>query len=183
MRGEKGQTYDDWIGSESWKGGQEAEDAFGDALKVKYPLARRATLQEQYKHIDWVCLAGSIDVKALKSKRRGTAKDEDTIWVEFKNNVGKPGWLYGEQDFVAFEGLQDYIIVRTGLLRRLAEKLCNTTELVDSPREALYKGYSRRNRDDLISIIKRSDLLTIVHKKLNKICHISTSTTQETLNF
>ena len=33
MRGEKGQTYEDWIGSESWKGGQEAEDAFGDALR------------------------------------------------------------------------------------------------------------------------------------------------------
>ena len=35
--------------------------------------------------------------------------------MEFKNNVGSPGWLYGEQDFVAFEGLQDYIIVQTGL--------------------------------------------------------------------
>tara|TARA_R100001591_G_scaffold104152_1_gene111710 strand:+ start:3613 stop:4164 length:552 start_codon:yes stop_codon:yes gene_type:complete len=183
VRGKRGQTYDDWVGSESWKGGQEAEDAFGDLVRVKYPEVRRSTLEEQYRHIDWVCSAGSIDVKALKSKNRGTAKDEDTIWVEFKNNVGAPGWLYGEQDFVAFEGLQDYVIVRTGALRRLAEKLCNTAELVDFAELALYKGYSRRNRDDLISMIKRSDLFTIVHKKLKKRCHISTSTTQENLNF
>jgi hypothetical protein len=183
VRGEIGQTYDDWVGSESWKGGQEAEDAFGALVRAKYPGARRSTLEEQYRHIDWVCEGGSIDVKALKSKNRGTAKDEDTIWVEFKNNVGAPGWLYGEQDFVAFEGLQDYVIVRTGVLRRLAEKLCNISEMVDSAQLALYKGYSRRNRDDLISIIKRSDLFTIVHTKLKKTCHISTNTTQETLNF
>ena len=178
MQGELGQKYEDWIGSESWKAGQDSEDAFGEILRGTYPEARKATLQEQYEHKDWICSIGSIDVKALKSKNRGSSRQEDYIWIEFKNNVGDEGWLYGTQDFVAFEGHNDYIIVRTQDLRRLCELFCYTNKRVDSASAALYKGYSRKNRSDLISMIRRSDLLTINHKVLKKPCRTSTNTTE-----
>ena len=71
MRGQKGQTYHDWVGTESWTEGQETEASFGELLEERYPGARPATLPEQYMHIDWVCSAGSIDVKALKRKNGG----------------------------------------------------------------------------------------------------------------
>jgi hypothetical protein len=180
MRGAAGQTYEDWIGSDSWKAGQSSEDSFGAILRGKYPEARKATLQEQYEHKDWVCSAGSIDVKALKSRNRGASKQEDYIWIEFRNNVGDAGWLYGTQDFVAFEGHEDYIVVRTEDLRRACELLCYIDKRVDRASDALYKGYSRKNRSDLISMIRRSDLLNINHKALKKTCRTSTNTTAGT---
>tara|TARA_R110002126_G_scaffold2213_2_gene12678 strand:+ start:240 stop:800 length:561 start_codon:yes stop_codon:yes gene_type:complete len=180
MRGQKGQTYHDWVGTESWTGGQETEASFGELLEERYPGARPATLPEQYMHIDWVCSAGSIDVKALKRKSRTGAKTEDFIWLEFKNNRGDKGWLYGQQDFIAFECIDHYLVVRREHLKDLAEELCSTNKSVATASDALYKGYTRRNRDDVISMIRRSDLLKIQYTKLNKICRTSTNTTKAT---
>lgn len=178
MRGQKGQTYKDWVGSGSWKEGQETEKSFGELIKIRYPGARPATLAEQYMHIDWVCSAGTVDVKAMKRKSRTGGKSEDFIWIEFKNNTGDKGWLYGQQDFLAFERALDYIVVRRCHLQELAEKLCRFDNMVQDSCNALYKGYSRHNRDDLLSMIRMSDLLTIQHTKLNKICRTSTNTTE-----
>jgi len=180
MRGQKGQTYQDWVGTESWMEGQNTEASFGELLEERYPGARPATLAEQYMHIDWVCSAGSIDVKAMKRKSRTGDKSQDIIWLEFKNNTGDKGWLYGKQDFIAFECIDHYLIVRTKHLQNLAEELCDTNKSVATASDALYKGYTRRNRDDLISMIRRSDLLKIQHTKLNKICRTSTNTTKVT---
>ena len=178
MRGQKGQTYQDWVGTDSWADGQETEASFGELLEERYPGARPATLAEQYMHIDWVCSAGSIDVKAMKRKSRTGDKSQDIIWLEFKNNTGDKGWLYGKQDFIAFECIDHYLIVRTKHLQNLAEELCDTNKSVAIASDALYKGYTRRNRDDLISMIRRSDLLKIQHTKLNKICRTSTNITK-----
>lgn len=180
MRGHRGQTYHDWVGTESWVEGQKTESSFGEILENRYPGARQATLEEQYQHKDWICSAGSIDVKALKRKSRRGGKTEDFIWLEFVNNSGDKGWLYGEQDFIAFECIDHYIIVRRQHLQDLAEELCQTDKKVARSSDALYKGYTRRNRDDLISMIRRSDLLKIQHTKLDKICRTSTNTTKVT---
>ena len=168
MKGQDGQTYQDWVGSDSWREGQETESDFGALVKERYPDARKATLDEQYQHKDWICSAGSIDVKALKRKSRASAKTEDFIWIEFVNNVGDAGWLYGEQDFLAFECIDNYIVVRRRHLQKLAEELCSTEKRVARAAEALYKGYSRQNRKDLISMIRRSDLLKLKHTILKK---------------
>ena len=65
-------TFQDWIGSESFENGQQVETEFGTLLKRRYPEAREATLEEQFKHIDWICNKGSIDVKAMKAVSRGS---------------------------------------------------------------------------------------------------------------
>lgn len=161
-------TYKDWVGSESWSFGFKTEGSFGDLLRKHYKDVREATLQEQYKHMDWICDIGSIDVKAIKRVSRHGDKNADLIWIEFRNTSGNAGWIYGQQDFVAFEGNDNYLLVRRSDLCRLSEKLCNLNLRVDSPKDALYKSYSRRNTRDIISMIKRDDLLTINHKLLLK---------------
>lgn len=168
MRGQKGQTYKDWVGSDSWKEGQESEKSFGDLVRNKYPDIREATLQEQYRHIDWVCSAGTIDVKGIKRKSRRGGKTTDFIWIEFRNNAGGKGWLYGEQDFIAFELDDSFIVVRREDLKNICEELCDLDKSVASASDALYKGYNRRNRSDLISMIRKSDLLKIKHSTINK---------------
>lgn len=168
MRGTPEQKYEDWIGSESWKDGQKSEESFGDLLREKYSDARAATLEEQYKGIDWVCSRGSIDVKAMKKVQRGGKVDPDIIWIEFRNNAGDEGWIYGEQDWIAFEKPEAYVICKREDLMHLAEWLCNLNKRVDKAKDALYKGYTRKNRKDLISMIRFSDLSKITTSELKK---------------
>lgn len=179
MRGAPNQKYEDWIGSDSWKGGQESEDLFGALLLEKYPEARRATLEEQYKGMDWICSKGSIDVKTMKSLQRGSAKQQDFIWIEFKNNAGEQGWIHGEMDWIAFEKEDRYVLCKRWDLCYIAERLCDLTSMVQNSQDALYKGYSRKNRKDLLSMIRASDLDRIPTQALKK-WRTSTSTMQAT---
>lgn len=161
-------TYRHYVGEECWHLGNHKELEFGMLIREIYDDVRPATKQEQYKHIDWVCSVGTIDVKAMKSVRRHTPRDATKIWVEFKNSMGNKGWLYGEQDFVAFEQPKCYIMVRRPALEKLSESLCDTEKKVDTPNHALYKGYNRKNSRDLISLIKTSDLLELQNRKIYK---------------
>lgn len=161
-------TYRHYVGEDCWHLGNKKEAEFGVLIQNIYEDVRPATLQEQYKHIDWVCSAGKIDVKAMKSIRRHHKKSAERIWVEFKNPMGKTGWLYGEQDFVAFEQPDFYIMVRRKDLAQLAEALCDMHTEVGTPKEALYKAYSRKDSRDLISMIMTKDLLTLQHRKIKK---------------
>lgn len=89
---------------ESARMGQTAEDLFENWLKEHQRKYRKATLSEQYKHIDFIINSEKlnkdikIDVKASKKvNRNDTSTNNDILWVEFKNVQGKNGWLYGEK--------------------------------------------------------------------------------------
>lgn len=161
-------AYKDFIGTASWSRGQKREAEFGDLLKKSYPEARPATLPEQYQSIDWICDKGTIDVKAMKRVATGSPIQSEFIWIEFRNNVGRKGWIYGEQDWLAFEAPDRYIMVKRSDLAALAEKLCNLEDAVESAKDALYKSYTRKNRKDVISMIRFSDLLKIDYSTLMK---------------
>ena len=168
MRGENNQTYDDWVNSESWTRGQSVEDQFGKALRKIYPEAYASSYQNQFNHIDWICDKGTIDVKAIKKINRMGSLDGSIIWIEFKNGIGEDGWILGEQDWIAFEMKDHFKMCRTKEVRDLAYSLCDLDNLVDKAEHALYKGYSRKNRKDLLSMIKASDLSEIECQILQK---------------
>jgi hypothetical protein len=161
-------TYKKWVGAQCWKEGNATEREFGKLLEGIYTDVKEATKEQQYKHIDWVCSAGTIDVKAMKRVSRHGKKSPDTIWIEFKNTLGNHGWVYGEQDFIAFEQADHYIMVRQKDLAELADRLCDKDSYVYTAREALYKVYNRKTNRDLISMIKTNDLLTLQHRKIQK---------------
>lgn len=161
-------TYEKWVGKSCWRDGMKKEDNFGKLIKAIYKDVRKATREEQRRHADWVCEIGTIDVKAIKGVTRRGKRDSGIIWVEFKNCYGCHGWLYGKQDFIAFEQPDCYIMVRRRDLCELSEMLCNLNDIVTRPSEALYKGYTRKNNRDLISMIKTEDLLTLQHRKIQK---------------
>lgn len=151
----------------TWGEGKATESVFFDLIKTYYPNAREATLEEQYKHIDYVCSIGTIDVKGKKRKNRHSNFDMDIVWLEFKSNEGFPGWLYGTQDFIAFERPYGFILVRTPDLLKLGKSLCNLGEKVAKSSEALYKGYTRKGRKDLLSMVSIKDVLTLPYKILH----------------
>lgn len=104
----------------------------------------------------------------MKRISRGSDIQSEFIWVEFKSNAGRSGWLYGKQDFVAFEAPDKFVIVRREDLQKLAEELCNLSDKVSKAKDALYKNYTREGKLDQISMIRFDDLFKIENFSLTK---------------
>lgn len=154
-------TYQHFKGTPSWSRGQKREADFGELLRERYPNARPANFAEQMQHIDWICERGTIDVKAMKRVSRSSPIQSELIWIEFKSNSGGKGWLYGAQDWVAFESTDRYFIVSRSELAKLCESLCDLNDEVSDAKSALYKAYTRRGKKDLISMLRFDDLFKI----------------------
>jgi hypothetical protein len=154
----------DWTKDKSWVRGQNTEHGrFLDVFSIIDPSPKASTREEQFKHIDFHTCIGTIDVKAMKRMSRGGSLQEEFMWVEFRNTSGHDGWLFGEQDWLAFEMSKGFTLVRTKHLLELANKLCDTDNFVRTAREAIYKVYQRKHTDDVISMIRFSDLNKIPH--------------------
>ena len=152
--------------------GKSAEDLFELFLKKSKKKYRPATLPEQYKHIDFIILNDkniTVDVKSPKKvSRYNNDTNDELIWVEFVNVNGNKGWLYGENDLLAFYRNSDssFYVVRTKDLAELCEKICDNKR-VFYPSEALYHRYTRSGRKDVLSMIKFEDLLKIKYNKIS----------------
>lgn len=153
-----------WIGSDSWNRGQAVELEFERLLRQRDPHFRRATKQEQFKHIDFVTSFGTIDVKAKKRLSRAASIQEERLWLEFRNVQGKHGWLTAPAlDVLAFERDDCFILVKRKSLLELADNLCDLNYHVSEQVKALYRAYTRRGRADLLSMITMEDLNLIPH--------------------
>lgn len=150
----------DWSKDErSWKMGEDVEsDRFRRVFSYIDPNPSEASRDEQFKHIDYHSIIGTIDVKAMKRVTRSGKRQTEFLWVEFRNSAGMNGWLYGEQEWMAFEKRDGFLFVKREDLKNLAIELCDTKTYVDKPQDALYRVYSRKNTDDVIAMIKYSDL-------------------------
>jgi len=151
---------------QSQKEGLRAEDLFREfAEKQGYAFEESPPSWNIHKHID--CFLSkdgkkrSFDVKALKRVARGNQYSQNSeIWVEFKNVRGRKGWLYGEADMIAFQDTEDsFLIFKREDLVSFCEEMVDETAVASSTRDALYKVYTRKDRKDVISRIKRADLI------------------------
>ena len=158
-----------WKNSESWNRGQLVEVDFSKLLESRNISWKKATRQQQFNHIDYTTSIGSIDVKAKKRISRSDSNSQsDLIWLEFKNVQGKKGWLCGSTDIIAFERENDFVLFRRKQLLDWAMDKCDIEQLVTNSRDALYKGYTRRGRKDLISIDKMKEMMEIYHRIWDK---------------
>lgn len=148
-----------WIGSDSWNRGQAVEREFERLLRQRDPHFRRATKEQQFKHIDFVTSFGTVDVKARKRLHRAKNLQEEKLWLEFRNVQGKHGWLTSPHlDVLAFERDDCFVLVKRLSLLELADNLCDLSHHVDSSDKAHYRAYTRKGRRDLLSVIAMSDL-------------------------
>ena len=156
--------------------GENAENLFLNAARSNGWDISDASRQDQFNHIDYYVQISpsskiSVEVKSRKKiKRNDKAVNDDFIWVEFKNVRGNRGWLYGKADCIAFEREHDFLIVNRRLFARLCEKLCDLTKVNVDPKLPLYTGYTRRDRQDLVSLIKMSDIENNIKFSLLKKC-------------
>ena len=152
---------------QSIKEGKSAEDEFSRLAKLRGFLVKPANGMEQFDHVDFHLtseeedglMTAMVDVKARKRKKRSDSYVQDEwIWVEFKNVRGKDGWLYGLADFIAFETEESFILSFRKELVDWCESKIDLKDKVYSAEEAEYMPYTRKGKQDLISMIQLRDI-------------------------
>ena len=147
--------------------GLTAEKEFSRLAKLRGFKVEPATGMEQFDHIDFHLTSDEEDgimtaMVDVKSRKRISRSDEsfhdELVWIEFKNVRGKDGWLYGLADFIAFEIEDSFILSFRKELVDWCESRINIRTKVLNPEDALYSGYSRKGKQDLLSLIKMRDI-------------------------
>lgn len=141
--------------------GRVAEVRFVRAARRKGLLVNKSSHTEDiHEHIDyWLAIKDGgkwgVDVKGNNLP--------DEIWCEFKNVKGNPGWMYGGATIIAFDMPEEggFAIVDRQELAFFCEKHVST-EVVTDKREAYLKRYTRKDREDVITILKLHDLKSLV---------------------
>jgi hypothetical protein len=152
--------------------GLQGEKRFKNIIESFGLVARESSFKENvHDHIDFFIkgktetLIGfkfSVDVKARKRKSRDSDEyDDEYTWIEFKNVQGKRGWLYGKADKIAFEVDKGFLMVDREELVKWCEKKVDLKKSVRTPYAAIYKVYTRKGREDLISRIKTADIRSL----------------------
>lgn len=102
-----------------------------------------------------------MDAKGIKKNNRSDKSSDDRIhWLELQNVYGKPGWLYGKAEYIAFMTQMKIIFVKREKLLSFALEAISGKEVVyDNPKE-FYVPYKRKKwgRDDLSIKVPTSDL-------------------------
>lgn len=155
--------------------GVSAEERFSNLAIARGFNVKKSTVREDiYNHIDLFLIRNgkthSFDIKAQKRVSRSNSNySDEIIWIELKNVNGNSGWLYGKQDFIAFEQADCFIVVnRLSLVDYIESFINNDLPYVNSSKDALYKLYQRNGRKDCITQIRTSDLYKLKHKIWNK---------------
>lgn len=156
--------------------GQKAEDQFARlAVRQGFKIIPSSKRGNIHGHFDYLMerdgKSFKVDVKSLKRLSRRDGGTQDTyIWIELHGvRVDDKGWLYaGHADLIAFELAKSFRIVDRLELIALVEKLVDFDAKVSSPKDALYKVYSRKSRPDLLTMIRSEDLNGIKHAEWRK---------------
>ncbi len=149
--------------------GRMAEVKFFHLFKARYDdEVRWATRDENiYKKYDIVSSFkqwGKMDIKAEKD----ALKDDGTIWIEYQNGDGKPGWIYGEADFIVFDLYWRYVGIDRVWLQLITDRLTKGKVYTEQfqvynkyvyKSQALYHPYRRQGRKDILTKIKTQDML------------------------
>lgn len=123
-------------------------------------VTKSSHTEDIHDHIDyWLALSDTnkwgVDVKGNNLP--------DEIWCEFKNVRGNPGWMYGGATIIAFDMPEEggFSIVDREELAFFCEKHVSD-EVVKDKRNAYLKKYTRKDREDVITILKLHDLKSLV---------------------
>ena len=138
--------------------GRVAEERFVRAARKKGLGVKKSLRDEDmYDHVDyWLTLPDNskrwgVDVKGNNLP--------DEVWVEFKNVRGDDGWLYGGATIIAFDMPEEggFAIVDRDELAFFCEKHVRDEKVTDK-KNAYLRKYTRKGREDVISILKLHDL-------------------------
>jgi len=143
--------------NQSIKAGTEGQQRFYDSCRELGKDVKKASKADDIaNHTDFIVDGQSYDVKGLKKSQK-----EGNVLLEIKNVQGRMGWCNHElkPEWIAFDFGAFFLCARNTHLRELAENKCDWTDEVSSIENALYKGYTRKNRKDLMTVVTLYDVL------------------------
>jgi|TARA_R110000822_G_scaffold76140_3_gene183034 hypothetical protein len=134
--------------TQSWADGNASAKRYVEAT----PDARKSTKEEDmYMHVDFWHGSDGVDVKGNNHL--------DEIWIEFRNVLGKKGWLIGDAKWIAFEVCEIGGFARVERLELLNWCLENVDMELDLVKDRAYrKLYQRLGRRDKIAKLALHDL-------------------------
>jgi hypothetical protein len=143
--------------------GKKAEDAFAKMFLKTTEATKHENINEHWD----IKIETKVDIKGIKRVSRVGDLNENIHWVEIRG-VSGDGWLYGgKSDYFAFETFDYWIIVEPEKLKNLIKKKVEKI-YVDKPENALYKLYKRKNRNDILTMVKTLDLFFISVQVIEK---------------
>ncbi len=87
--------------------------------------------------------------------------------IELKNVAGRLGWLYGKAVYIAYIFNNSmWLINRQKLVDFIAKRV---TKTFVSKEEAGYKLYQRRDRKDVLTLVKLGDIMEDIQPVIVKI--------------
>jgi hypothetical protein len=154
----------------SIKEGELSEEIFAKTLSGLGWVVSKATLDQQYEHIDFILqkegVLWSVDVKSKKRLSSHNAEfTNDWLWVEFTGHGGGLGWLYGRASHIAFHTNEGFLVVsRQSLLDFCLSKIdlnAPSWKWAVESQDAKYKLYRRwsanggrsKEKSALISVV------------------------------
>ena len=140
--------------------GLRTESNFSDFIKsLGFHPYKVGKAYDIHHHYD-MNINANIEIKGMKALTRGEDVQDEYHWVEL-HGVADDGWLYNSHaDLIAFEMKDKWCMVRPSDLISFTQRFVEHIK-VQNPREAIYKVYSRPNRNDIITLVPTKDLIQI----------------------
>jgi hypothetical protein len=136
------------------------------ALFESYGYETRPALKHEgiYQHIDFWAKGKDgewhgVDAKAMKRLNRSDA-DTQAEWtfIEWKNQYGLDGWLVKGAEIMCFEVEGGALVCQREKLLEWARWVVDMDKAVTSSRDCKYCVYTRKDRMDLMSLVRFSDM-------------------------
>jgi len=172
-----------WKRGDKWERGLRAEQKFIILARKKgFKVLRVPEVVDKYNHIDVILLPPkgniplSFDVKGMKKIHSNGKIQDSYIWIEFVNDYGFKGWIFGDMDFVSFEIMnpkEGFMIIPRFILENfvinyvklLEKKYGGKVPITKYPQEATTKFYRRTNSKCLCLLLKRKLLEEYLREK------------------
>lgn len=155
--------------------GQAAEERFAKAITDNLGgYTTPATAEEDInKHIDlfWTKDGNTVsfDVKGLRRNKRTDLSFDDRItWLEVRNVHGNPGWLYGEETYIAFETRDQWVVIQPYRLINLLNRKVLSTSVNRTMPDVPYIYYQRSGRRDVIVKADMEDIKAVANVIFDK---------------
>lgn len=107
-----------------------------------------------------------IDVKGIR-KNDDKEYDDTFQWLEFQNNVGLKGWLYGEEEYLAFKTFTQVVYIKRAVLCKYAEEKKGDKEAVTYKPKKYFIPYTRSywGHKDITMKVPMSDIIELAKGK------------------
>jgi hypothetical protein len=149
--------------------GQKAEIIFAKmAAERGWEIKSVSATENIDDHFDYRIKKGhetyKVEVKGKKRIDRADANpQQELVWIELHGvRIHDAGWLFGKADLIAFQLNASFRIVKRSDLVALVCKLIDYKSKVNSPKDALYKTYSRAGRSDILTMLRFEDFKGIL---------------------